>query len=72
VTCLENVLISTIHDRMPIILDDGAAEDWMNPRGTKPWSLKRPLVPAPEGALGMRSASPLVNSFRNDGSELLG
>jgi len=32
ITCQANALIFTIHDRMPLVLDDGAAEDWMNPR----------------------------------------
>jgi putative SOS response-associated peptidase YedK len=56
---------------MPVILDDRAAKDWMNPREPQPSSLKRLLVPAPEGALKMHPASPLANSVKNDGSELL-
>ncbi len=63
--------LSTIHDRMPVILDDGAAEDWMNPREQNPASLKRLLVPASDEALEMRLVSPLVNSVKNDGPELL-
>ena len=72
VTCPANALIGAIHDRMPVVLDEGGAEDWMNPRESNPASLKRLLVPAPEGALEMRPASPLANSVRNDGPELLG
>jgi putative SOS response-associated peptidase YedK len=44
----------------------------MNPHEANPVSLKRLLVPAPEGALEMRPVSPLANSVRNDGPELLG
>ena len=44
----------------------------MNPHEPNLAALKRLLVPAPEGALGMRPASPLANSVRNDGPELLG
>jgi putative SOS response-associated peptidase YedK len=57
---------------MPVVLDEGGAEDWMNPHEPNPASLKRLLVPAPERALEMRPASPLANSVRNDGPELLG
>ena len=56
---------------MPVILDEGAAEDWMNPREGDPLSLKRLLVPAPTDLLVMTAASPLVNSVKNDGPELL-
>lgn len=61
-TCAANALIGAIHDRMPVVLDEGDAEDWMNSRETNSASLKRLLVPAPEGALEMRPASPLANS----------
>jgi putative SOS response-associated peptidase YedK len=71
ITCPANQLISSIHDRMPVILDDRAAEDWMNPREPSPSSLKRLLIPAPEEALKIRPASPLANSVKNDGPELL-
>jgi putative SOS response-associated peptidase YedK len=71
ITCAANALIGSIHDRMPVILDDRAAEDWMNPREPNASSLKRLLAPAPEEALKMRLASPLVNSVGNDGPELL-
>jgi putative SOS response-associated peptidase YedK len=47
VTCAANTLIAAIHDRMPVVLDERAAEDWMNPRERDPLSLKWLLVPAP-------------------------
>jgi putative SOS response-associated peptidase YedK len=31
VTCAANALITAIHDRMPVVLDERAAEDWMTP-----------------------------------------
>ena len=36
VTCAANAAIAEIHDRMPVVLDERAAEDWMNPRETGP------------------------------------
>jgi putative SOS response-associated peptidase YedK len=71
ITCPANALIGTIHDRMPVILDEAGTEDWMNPREADSASLKRLLVSAPEEMLEMRPASPLVNSLKNDGPELL-
>ena len=64
-------LTRPVHDRMPAILDERAAEDWMNPREEDPRSLKRLLAPAPDDLLLMQPASPLVNSVKNEGPELL-
>jgi putative SOS response-associated peptidase YedK len=71
ITCAANATVAAIHHRMPVILDQGAAEDWMNPREGDPLSLKRLLVPAPSDLLVMTPASPLANSVKNDGPELL-
>ena len=43
----------------------------MNPLERYPLSLKRLLVPAPDDSLIETPASPLVNSVKNDGAELL-
>ena len=71
VTCPANAAIAAIHDRMPVVLDERAAEDWINPREPDPLSLKRLLVPAAADLLELRPASPLVNSVKNDGPDLL-
>jgi putative SOS response-associated peptidase YedK len=39
-------LLEPIHNRMPVILDEAGAADWMNWREPDPLSLKRLLVPA--------------------------
>ena len=41
-----NRLLEPIHNRMPVILDEAGAADWMNWREPDPLSLKRLLVPA--------------------------
>lgn len=71
-TCAANATIARMHDRMPVILCDRDADDWMNPREADPHSLKRILIPAAADVLEMRPASPLVNNVRNEGPELLG
>src|SRR6266851_3830615 len=71
VTCAASAAIAEVHDRMPVVLNERAAEDWMNPRERDPLSLKRLLVPAPHDLLAMWLASPLVNSVKNEGPALL-
>jgi putative SOS response-associated peptidase YedK len=64
-------LIVPIHDRMPAILDEGDSLSlWLNP-ASQLKDLRRLVAPAPEGVLEMRPVSPLVNSVKNDGPELL-
>lgn len=70
-TCAPNSLIAAIHNRMPVILSERDADDWMNPRENEPLSLKRLLVPAPDDLLVTQCASLLVNSVKNEGTELL-
>jgi putative SOS response-associated peptidase YedK len=70
-TCAANQTLATIHNRMPVILADRDADDWMNPREKAPLSLKRLLVPAAENLLVVQPASPSVNSVKNEGPELL-
>jgi len=71
ITTGANRVIEPIHDRMPAILDERAAEDWMNPNESNPLRLKALLVPAPDERLVLSPASPLVNSVKNEGPELL-
>lgn len=71
ITTAANQMIEPIHDRMPVILSDRAADDWMNPNEADPLSLKRLLVAPPDDLLAVTPASPLVNSVKNEGPELL-
>ena len=71
ITTAANRTLEPIHNRMPVILDEAGAADWMNWREPEPLSLKRLLVPAPDNLLVVRPASPLVNSVKNEGPGLL-
>jgi len=71
ITTTPNKLIEPIHNRMPVILSDRDADDWMNPNEGDPPALKRLLVPPPDDLLEVTPASPLVNSVKNEGPELL-
>jgi putative SOS response-associated peptidase YedK len=71
ITTAANRLLEPVQNRMPVILDEAGAADWMNWREPDPISLKRLLVPAPDDLLVVRPASPLVNNVKNEGPELL-
>ena len=71
ITCEPNAVNRPIHNRMPIILEERAADDWMNPGEADSLSLKSLLIPAADDLLLAQPASPLANSVRNDGPELL-
>ena len=71
ITCEPSAVTRPIHNRMPVILEERAADDWMNPGEADPLSLKSLLIPAADDVLLAQPASPLANSVRNDGPELL-
>jgi putative SOS response-associated peptidase YedK len=70
-TTSANALIASYHDRMPVILADRDADDWMDPRLPEPRALKRLLVPAPGDLLTATPVSPEVNHVDNDSPDLL-
>jgi putative SOS response-associated peptidase YedK len=69
-TTTPNAIMEPVHDRMPVILEDKAIEDWLYVRQT-PASLMDLLLPAREGLLVAASVSPRVNSVKNDDPECL-
>jgi len=66
-----NALTRQYHDRMPVILADRDADDWMDPRAPDPLALKKLLVPAPADLLIATAVSPDVNDVDNDSPDLL-
>jgi putative SOS response-associated peptidase YedK len=70
-TTSANRLLESYHDRMPVILADRDADDWMDPRTPDPHALKRLLIPAPADLLIATPVSPDVNNVDNDSPELL-
>lgn len=68
-TTSANAVTGRIHDRMPVILGDGAALDtWLDPR-TELRDLKPLLGPAPDALLDARRVSRSMNSARLDTAE---
>ena len=54
--------VARVHDRMPVILEPGAEELWLDPRVEDAASLAKVLRPLPAGALESFDVSPRVNS----------
>jgi putative SOS response-associated peptidase YedK len=69
-TTTPNADLEALHDRMPVVLGDDDAATWV----LEELSLEQLaafLKPCPVGWLRLDPASPLVNSVRNDGPQLL-
>lgn len=69
VTCEPNELMSTLHNRMPVILDRSTMWDWLDP-AANPVALRALLVPY-TGPMAAHPVSKLVNSPHNDSPECL-
>lgn len=65
VTTEANNLIAPVHDRMPVILDEEAIDEWLHP-GTKPERLLQLLAPIADDFLVATAVSQRVNSVKND------
>jgi putative SOS response-associated peptidase YedK len=66
-----NGVMAPIHDRMPVVLEESRLNEWMDTKAADA-ALRAMLRPAPNDWLLADRASPLVNSVKNDGPELLG
>ena len=70
ITTNANDLVTPIHNRMPVIMEDDAVDDWLYARQS-PESLIELLRPAPEEMLVATPVSARVNSVKNDDPEVL-
>lgn len=70
ITTRANATVGALHDRMPVILDERDADEWMFPGNGMEW-VRWLLRPAPDGLLRSRPVSEAVNNVANDGPGLL-
>jgi putative SOS response-associated peptidase YedK len=63
--------VGQIHDRMPMVIEPAAWQDWLDPDNTEVDGLRELLVPAVSGGLTSHPVSMAVNSVRNNGPELV-
>lgn len=68
-TTTANDTVRPVHDRMPVVLPPDVWADWLDP--ATPAGRLVPLLRPYPGAMAVAPASPLVNSPKNDGPELL-
>jgi len=69
ITCAANEFITSIHDRMPVILARDDWETWLAPDAENA-DIDALLKPAGEGLLVMHPVSTAVNATRNNGAHL--
>jgi putative SOS response-associated peptidase YedK len=71
ITTEANADMSTIHHRMPVILEQGTFDLWLGGEDDDRDAIADLLVPAPPGTLISHLVDPKVGNVRNDGPELI-
>ena len=71
VTTTPNDLMSTLHNRMPVILPRADEEEWLSRDVTDPHQIERLLIPYPADAMTAWPVSLTVNNTRNDNPTLI-
>jgi putative SOS response-associated peptidase YedK len=69
-TCVANALVSTVHDRMPVMLDPDDCRRWLD-RDAGAAALQALLRPFPSEPMEAYPVSVLVNSARNDSPDCI-
>jgi putative SOS response-associated peptidase YedK len=71
VTTSANDLLEPIHSRMPVMLDEGDWDTWLDPTTDELGALESLLRPAPDDWLEIHPVSTRVNSPDNNDAELV-
>jgi putative SOS response-associated peptidase YedK len=69
VTTTPNPLLARIHDRMPVMLHEGDAPDWLGDQPLAPAHLHMLCAPFPEHEMASHRVDPKVNSARLEGPD---
>jgi putative SOS response-associated peptidase YedK len=70
-TTKANNLMASIHDRMPVILDEDKMKIWLDPKIRNSEILKRVLVPYREDEMDLYEVSVKVNSPKNKDEDII-
>ena len=70
ITTTPNELLTTIHDRMPVILSPESQDAWLS-NNTEPAQLKRLLIPFPASAMKSYAVSQQVNHAQSEDAQLV-
>ncbi|HEX5586571.1 MAG TPA: SOS response-associated peptidase [Acidimicrobiia bacterium] len=71
VTTRANELLARVHDRMPVVLDEGMWDQWLDPAFDDVATLQSFLEPAPQEWFETFEVSSRVNSPANNDADLL-
>ena len=71
ITCEPNEIIGTLHDRMPVILEEKDWPKWLGEEEATETELKALLVPCKSNRLKMWPVHKRVGNVRNNGRELV-
>ena len=71
VTTAANTPMRSLHDRMPVILEDDAVDRWLDPDVEDVEGLRGLLAPAPDDTVSAHPVSRLVNDVKNDGPAII-
>jgi putative SOS response-associated peptidase YedK len=71
ITTAANGPMRSLHDRMPVILEEDAVDRWLDPGISDLDELQRLLVPASDDTVYAYPISRLVNDVKNDGPEVV-
>jgi putative SOS response-associated peptidase YedK len=71
ITTTANALVGGIHDRMPVILEPGNYDLWLDPGFRKTESVLEFLKPCPPESMSSWRVSPRVNSVLNDDAQCI-
>jgi putative SOS response-associated peptidase YedK len=71
ITTEPNAVVAPIHDRMPVVLPEGAWDRWLRPEPLTDKQQTDMLGPAPRRLLMLTEVGSAVNSPANDGPELV-
>lgn len=71
ITTSPNSLMSELHDRMPVILDEADFDTWLDPANEETESLQTLIRPCPEDRLRVYPISTFVNRPQNDTPECI-
>ena len=71
ITTGPNEVMAPIHDRMPVILQPGQFDAWLDPDNHDTDALKAMLLPSDAAAMVAHPVSPAINSGRVEGAECI-
>jgi len=71
ITTNANGPMSRLHDRMPVILDPGDVEEWLDHDLAEMEPLEHLLQPADDDAIAIQPVAKSVNNTRHDGPSLI-